>query len=505
MDDLPAQHQSIEQPINANFKKKLVVLGGIAFLLLVILASIFFLRNPTPMQNLPPESSREVEEYIQSESELTWKLILSYDLPKNTLSLDSIELLNKKIRQDFRNAKNSNTELLILDKNNASVYSTHIAITAYYPDMPLPTNDTLPKTTLYIPYQKNAAKLWILQRGKLILQVDLFPNPSLPNSVQSFSIVKKAFAEQLSDCRPIQIVFISDGYNDFNEFHSDTEKIEEALSNTEPFTREVFDFKTIDNSTPLNCGTIEGGTACLNDSRVTDMGTDQYPDASIFAIISNTTMGGGTAKKPGNVAIIRKNANDSFGLNDIGDTGIHEILGHALSGLQERYVMSTGPLADQFDNAFRLFGPFNNCSVNSEGEDWWAQARQPSGQNAYAGCAGSANLYAPEPLSCSTPAGVAMVGTASVAQLGTPESIMSSPPCPKSQFDMVEQYWIKNNVLPNYSCSPKPQPTLKPRATPTFASSPTPVSIKQYTCEYNESCSEPKKSIQLCALRCTSK
>lgn len=485
----------IEERTRFSGKKILYLFSAILFIVGALL--LFSLLKPSPQPAQQNGQSKSIDEFLASETQLTWKLTMSYDLSSNTLTLDSLDLLNKAIKQDFRLSQNSPFDLNMLDKNNALVYQTKISVSSILPDMPISADTSAPKTIVYVPYVDRGEKIWILNNNKLVLQVTL---PSATNQTNGRKVIQQAYAEELSECRPIQIVFMSDGYSNMDEFHSDVEYVKNALINTAPFSESSFDFQVIDNTSPLDCGSIEGGTACMNSSRVTDIGFTQFPDATIFAVISNTTTGGGTAKKPGNVAIIRKSGSS---LNDIGETGIHEILGHALSGFQERYVMSAGPLADSFENAFRIFGPNNNCSANSDGEDWWREAREPNGQNAYPGCAGSPNLYAPEPLSC--PKSTAVVGAVSVQELGTPESIMSSPPCARPQFDAVETYWIQHNVLPNFSCGePKEntKPTTSPRATPTIKPSATPVPIVEYHCDYSNNCSNSQSSLQICSLDC---
>lgn len=138
-------------------------------------------------------------------------------------------------------------------------------------------------------------------------------------------------------------------------------------------------------------------------------------------------------------------------------TVIHEIDGHLIGKLYDRYIYPPTLHVPQLIDNLR-----SNCTDNSQGETWWKDVGGTplvSGGTAGQGCMRQ-SYFAPAANSCPDP------------RMGTLNSIMSAANCWSQTvsvgFDATEQYWIKNFIIPKYTCS-------SPGATPTGgASNPTP-------------------------------
>ncbi len=458
----------------------------------------------------------------------TWELVLGYDREQDKLVLNKFVLLDKKITPDYRGAKGSAYKLRVLDSRNNLLYETNVNITQELifnilnnPDSSESAQPQVqPKilnTVLYIPYFKNANRIVIFKEEKSIFEIFIAKKKASLNFIFS----EKAYAQA---CQPLVTVFISDRYTDYNRFHEDVQTLENAFREVAPYSNNpgMFDFKILDNTEPLGCEA--GIISCINNTRIEEIGSAAYPNASKFIVVANQRYGGGvlgvTNQIGGNKAVFPS------GLGGVSFTqvAIHEFLGHAVGLLYDRYVSATSRYG-KLQNGIR-----SNCTDNLNGESFWSSVGI---KQTFLGC-GNKLLYASTQSTCST-------SNPSLISGGDPTSIMSASGCGGGSFDPVEQEWIKQQILPDYQgCStggitptsipitnaltptlppgvtPTQAPTLPPGiptsiptggglegASPTPTLTPTPAPIATYTCVQDPSCVLGQKNLQLCHLICT--
>lgn len=444
-----AQTNLLKIPTLPKNKKTLLFILSIALLILLIpLILLSTKQKPTPS---PVETPK------------TWEIILNYNSPAQSLSLKKLSLLEKEIKQDFRSAQYSPYELVVSDKADRALFRTKINITQqfiYEIDEPLSSASAALvqpenlETIIYIPYQSSATKVVINENYSTVLQINVIPS-------LSFNLVPQVFAQTNSQsCGALQVVFISDGYTNFNQYHQQVTAIENKLKSTQPYTSvqpSIFDFKVIDNSQPLGC--TQGLFSCANNSsRILQLGYGSYPSASKFIVLVNATNPGAidnlglTNDIGGNLAMLYTNVPNAPA-DLYTKVAAHEVLGHAVGQLYDRYV-SLNPGYTPISGGIK-----SNCTDNPSGESWW---RSAGSTGTYRGCA-NPSLYAPFPPTCRA--------TQRLSSLGSPQTIMSADGCNSDVFDSVEQAWIRERVLPLYQNACPVTPTATPTATATTPTS----------------------------------
>lgn len=417
---------------------------------------------------------------LEKISGATWEVVIRYDSVSDNLSLKGIRLA-KKIITPTESLEKSPFSLQVMSRDGKVVYKKKIDIAMRldynllaYPidgstqsaDFTIPAQPKTLETLLYVPYFNDASEIVIYNGKKKVLRI----NPPSGN----FQVDSVRISES---CNPLTTVFISDGYTNLDTYHADVKMLTQTLMNTEPFkskTPSVFDFKTIDNNEPLGC--VHSLISCSkNTALVKQIVSQSVPSAKKIIVLVNRPI---NTPADGAVAGINtpsvsffSNASDGVGRSLIPAIAVHEFLGHGVSGLDERYVMN--------GNTASGTGP--NCSSNPAGKSFWAQAGVTQ---TYPGCAYE-NNYAPSPLNCPASSNQGLFSA------GTTTSVMSSAGCGSVQFDVVEQYWIKNYILPKYSaCTGDVTPTTSP------SSSPSPTASIQVCDPYDEGSSKGRINIQ---------
>lgn len=408
----------------------------------------------------------------------TWEVAVAYDSIQDDLSLKSIKL-TKKIITPTHSLEASPFSVQVISKKGKVLYNKKIDITTYlaynilaYPiegstksaDFTVPPQPKALDSLVYVPYFNDAAEIIIYKGSKGVLKI----NPPKGNfQVESIGIA--------ASCNPLTTVFISDGYTNLDTFHADVSMLTQTFLNTEPFkskTPSIFDFKTVDNEVPLGC--VSSLVSCSkNTTQIKQIVSLSVPNAKKIIVLVNRPI---NTPADGAVAGINtpsvsffSNASDGLGRSLIPAIAVHEFLGHGVSGLDERYVM----------NGISTSGTGPNCSNSASGKSFWAQAGVTQ---TYQGCAYE-NNYAPSPLNCPASANQGLFSA------GTTTSVMSSAGCGSVQFDTVEQYWIKNYILPKYSA-------CADDITPTAPQSPSPTKADQMCDPYDEGMSRGIISIQ---------
>lgn len=456
-------------------RKLLLIFSSI--IILIFLALLFALRQNEKVSEITQSVGETLVTLPQQPK--TWKLILSYNTKTNSLRLGTLRPMQRFVTEDFRDAFFSPFSLSVLDKDDKILYTTKIIITQLLLDdeSALSFLDIYPEelpTTIFVPFQPNGSAIVITEDKKTLLRVAV---PSQGPQKES-----KVLGEA---CRPLQIVFLSENYSDFSEFHQDVLKIENAMFKTEPYasSQSIFDFKTIDNRASLGCRARMD--QCIFNQKILDIGTTQYPSASKFVVLvkdSNDRRALGVSTLGGKVSILRKNTDTEAILPEI---AVHEVLGHTVALLYDRYIYSGSEVQQNVERYLKTIGPKSNCTDDPTGEKFWRDMGQTT---TYSGCS-SPKLYASESLSCSP------------SENGSTETIMSKAGCYKNpSFDSVEKAWIRNHVIPLYKgCqrTPTPTPTMPPLQQQNQSTSQT----VYYNCTFDTSCAS--KSLSLCSLTCT--
>ena len=435
--------------INLSLLKKVILFAFI--LVLVVLFGSFVLVS---------SSKQKTQSIPQTVTLKTWEITITYNTQSKTFSSKKVNLINRKITQDFRSAEFSPYELDILDSNGEKLYATKINISrelifdisnesassgASFPTQPVKLD-----SIFYIPYFKNGVKIIIKESSKTVLEIPLPQQMSF-----DFFKIEQASAQTMpaaQSCSPLTVVFISDNYQNFNDYHRDVDIFKQVYTTTQPFASNpnIFDFKVIDNSQALGCQ--NGILNCIQNPMIKQIVTQNYSNFSKIVVIANAPRAnpndggalGVTNAVGGDLAVFPNNYGNIT--NETRIVAGHEFLGHAVGLLYDRYV-SSDPSYGGIQNGIK-----SNCTDNSAGESWWPQAGSTT---PYKGC-GNMSSYAPFPATCGSK-------NPALITAGTPTSMMSAVGCGGNQFDPVEQYWIKNNILSKYSgCSTSPQTSPSP-------------------------------------------
>lgn len=453
-------------------KKKFFLIGGLLFFFVILLTVIFFPKNQEKILN---------QESATSAPEKTWKVTLSFDTETQQVVLSGLQLQEKTVTLDNRDAYYSPYSIVLSSSNQVALFSSKINITQFLisqeGELTLPK--TLP-TTLYIPHRTDASNLSIISQGQVLLEI------VLPHDISARP--QNVLGEA---CRKLQIVFISENYTDFSEFQKDVADISKALKTTEPYAKlaeRIFDFASIENKAPLGC--VDKMETCVTNSKILEIGTAKYPTASKFVVLVKNPKNAaslGISSFGGKVSVLKKTTETK---NTIGEVARHEVLGHTVGLLYDRYVYKDVAIQKIVENYLASGGPKSNCSNSAIGESFWKTAGVTTIGK---GCT-SPNLYAPAALSCFP------------STDGSPTTVMSRAGChTTATFDAAERYWLQNNIIPLYTnCDTPPSPTPTPpppTPTPTVFTSPPGLSGKlRYECSIDPDCQ--KNSLQLCSLNC---
>lgn len=316
-----------------------------------------------------------------------------------------------------------------------------------------------------------------------------------------------------SACGPIQIVFVSDGYDDSkagkNQFDNDVERLKKIFAQTKPFTAAHFQFEQIyvENKKEPWCTTTPYD--CLNNkgAAIESFAREYYGKATKIVLLTDSSLDPiGDAAYIGSTVIILpsgKKAEPAIG----NKLAVHAVLGTAVSHLFPRYLIKDKNTQQAFETFYAANkDAIRNCSDSSAGDEFWrgAMGRKAGEVNAYLGCA-SPKLYAPVKATCGEDDWF--------ESAGSPDTVMSAYYCAKgTDFDIVEQQYIKDAVFsyyklcdganaspiktsatvlptkpvggeaPNTTQSPTKVPTITPTAT-SSAPTPTPNLSGKVTCE----------------------
>ncbi len=521
---IPVQHFNPQDKKTAIFGTKKFIFS-VLFITIFAIASFIFLVSSKKQSMISPSANP-----YPAKSFKMWEITFVYDTEKQTLSVKSAII--KTGTATASNLGLSPYKLLVFNKNNNVIFNTDIHITeGILYDIDGPPNATsspiivpsTPKTfenVVYIPLFQSAKKIEVTKNGIKILEF------TLPK-VTGFNLINQTFAVNGPACTTnLKIVFISDGYNSESQFYSDAQEVVKKYISLSPYSEkpDIFDFKMVYNTIPLGCA--KNGvlyTECLSSLQTIIMEKNiifgKYPELQgidgdhlkfiVLADAQPELFGGllymGAMEGVGGVyGVFETRDRDK-----LPTVASHEVLGHAVGYLYDRYVYSSGPNSQE-----RSVFPESNCSRSQQGASFWQSI---NGGGAYQGCT-SEYLFGPYPRDCGTG--------------GTRESIMSLVSCGSSEFDPVEQAWIRTNVISKYqSCSGSSPsasfpptstsiPTLVPRqptsiqepvVTPTSTSSvpttvPTSASLTTYDCYSDPNCrNSGQGNIQLCPLVCTPK
>lgn len=418
------------------------VIALVLLLIFALLSPLIFFKE-TNRQN-EPNPALQKHPRVKS-----WRLTLAYDTKKGSLSLSNAQIINAV---SFASpTKNSPYVLEVRKKDGKLLFQTGIHVTESILIDPYFENPSATaaahsvvqapslETQVTIPYFQNGDLIIIKREGVKVLE-------AVPPKNRSFSFIPKALAQPASSTQNdvLHLVFIGDSYASSDKYKSDIEEIKKAFLETPPYdtSQNIFDFKVLDNPT-ASLGCVVGGNLnimCLNSSStiqaITDAVNRQYPDlpsnqlyTKIVILVngSSAMMPGATNGAGGDISLITALNNPYFL-----QTAVHEVEGHAIGQLNDRYLYPDTPQMRQMVGPLRYK---SNCSDSSSGEEFW---KQNGSQGASPGCV-FGDYFAPFPRTCPKP------------QMGSPDSIMSAAGCGGMSFDSVEKAWIKTQVLPQYA------------------------------------------------------
>src|SRR3989344_2872528 len=260
-------------------KKSIIIILGLSILILLIPLILLSYSKKQAPEPEPPQAK-------------TWEIILNYDNKINALAFKKLSILNQEITADFRSATYSPYELVVSDKEDRALFRTKVNITEQilYNILNEPVSsasalNSLPaslETTLYIPFKSTATKIVINKDYSPILQINIPPEVA-------FNFIPEVLAQTSpQNCGGMQVVFISDGYTNFNQFHSDVDRIKNAFAQTAPYAgKNIFDYKTIDNAQSLGCTNSIDYCFPYIINQIHQIGYSKYPQASKFIVLVN--------------------------------------------------------------------------------------------------------------------------------------------------------------------------------------------------------------------------
>ena len=445
-----------------NPKKKLYLIGAVLAVVFMIIAGLVFYIQGTK------------QELVSIDQPKTWQIIINYNATSDQFKLKELQLLDKEINPDERGAKFSDYELKLLDENKNVLISKKVTVMTFIPDVGMEVNPPEGSETsqpsefesiMYLNHEVNGKHIILTRRGESVLEMTV---PSKKKALIDFPNISKAHA---ASCNPLEVAFISEGYTDFNKFHQNAQTFADAFINLPPFNSKnpsIFDFKVVDNSQSLGC-VNNGILYCIRyqSAKADQIVRAQYPKVSKIVILVNAGLNnpkdqgalGVTSGIGGDYAVFATNFGNVSPM--VLTVAKHELLGHGVGQLYDRYV-AVDPSYGKFNNSVR-----SNCTEKPGGESFWPTAGisgtfNGCGNKAY--IAPSASSYCPKP------------PNPNLLASGTPASLMSAAGCGGPNFDSVEQYWITNQILPDYTgceggATPIPNTsggTNQPTATPTI-------------------------------------
>lgn len=446
------------QKVNA-YKKRLSL--GILIAVIFLVPLILFFLTLKQERKVQPATTP----VISSPEDKVWKLTFIYDENKQQVLLKNANIDNG-VAFPLRSSP-SPYKLSVYGEGNKILYQTsiHIAQMILYQQSDLSEvkavsqqGSSAIETVVVVPYFDNAVNIIVTKQDEKILE--FVP----PTDTAFFSVPQVYAAEEV--CPLLTLLFISEGYNNFSPFHAKVEEIKTALLAAEPYTtaKNIFSFKSIGNSDQLGCSASGALTPeCITredtQKKLLSLAYASYPDLPQdsdhlkIVILSNSApstdgIAGAANGLGGNITLVQTR------LNPV-KVAVHELGGHAIGYLYDRYIYPDDSDQTKIENAVKNGAPKSNCTTNPDGEDFWKTTRSGNSANAFPGCS-SKNLYSSSARTCAYP------------NDGTPDSIMSTVNCGSNQFDAVEQYWIKTKILPLYtSCAqtPSPSPLLTPAPT----------------------------------------
>lgn len=473
------------------------------FVFCLILLFLFFLFQP---QKVLRNSATQVDS--PNHKARMWEITLSYEPKSDKIYLQKIKIVDGNISKSPLSL--SPYQIRVLNQRGEVIYMSYIHFTnqlyyeLYFPPNAKKSGFNLAQpgvldSLVSIPYFTQAHKIQILKANQPVFE--FIP----PKDKPDLSLIRPVFAAEKNACRPLSLVFISEGYTDSGKFKIDAEKMKNALFSIEPYASrtEIFETKIVENSVNLGC--IENGQLladCVGSGvtleKIKAQVNKKYPvlspesDYTKYIILADTqptvimengvyqgSILGASNGPGGQFAVFQTRSFPAM-------TAVHEVGGHAIGWLYDRYV---------WDNGYSRMGlgAMSNCSDKPTGEAGW------NGQ-AFPGCSVS-KFYAPTKPTC--PA------AGPFATQGTPDSLMSAAGCADEtnpRFDAVEKAWI-SNLLKNYTACGKEQLSQPPSTSQASPVPSTPYSKSDagYNCRPDPKCNLKKNVMQICALICTPK
>ena len=428
-------------------------------LLLIILIPIFisnFTKKQAPFEPDTPKPVRSWEiVFVNSDQGLT---------VKNVRIKDAVS-----VKSPY---KFSPYTVTVLDKTGQSIYEDNIDINErLHVDLNItpqgsPSAELPIESVITLPYFDSAEKIRINKESIPILELT-------PPKKISLNLTQTVQAANAS-CKPLNLVFISDGYSDMAKFHQHVDNFKQLYSNTAPYnSKNIFSFKTIDNPISNSLSCIVGGRLsieCLYSvASIANMVSSTFPELPTSSVYTKVViLADALPTTTGTLGAALRNTSGGaqiavFGTRNFSDqVALHEVEGHAIGLLNDRYVSSDPTYALPIRSR-------NNCTDNPQGEQLWKTLGYNS---SFPGCTNK-SWYAPnDPTGCVT-------NNPALLKTGPTTSAMSAGGCGQSVFGQIEQEWIRTQILPQYSdvaclVAPSPSPSPSPSISPSPSSSPSP-------------------------------
>lgn len=460
-----------ENNLFSELKAQPVISFAMIFLLILIVivfGAVYFLvrskniSSPLSGRNLPRNQLNPlaIGRFVPI-IDRAWEVVFSYNTKTESVAIKNAEVVNTGVRQDFRPAQYSPYSFVILNDRKQPIYSAKISIATDFDrlkvdgtSVPLPEEIT---TFSFLPLYNEGKTLIVYKDDKKIAE------GTLPQQKKSaFQLVKPLYAQANAQQNQFKILILGDGFTNWGEFNKEAADAKAFFQNTEPFSTRSIDVQIEKigdnfNGRPTECVAIaakEGvnfSTAIKNcyERIIANYGK---PFSQVVVIVdpNNFNANWVQADNGSNVYMIqsRQSLARVKGFEQNGDVYFAKMLKKHILGAQISHLY-TRSVNDSYINNKLMGGIASNCSASSDGERFWLEAdrtRVPT-----RGCNGSMNLYAPYPPG-DTPA---CQGSGSGGQRfnGNSHTVMSNEwsDCGGLDFDPVERFWIKRDVLPLYT------------------------------------------------------
>ena len=329
---------------------------GFAHLLVLLILFLGLLSGLYLVQHPQVFKPRAQENPISSYNKILEVALLYDESLSPSVQISKVEVKNGFAPKYF--PENQGYTLQVLDTGNNLIQSLIFNVPNKIPDPPpldpsQQSSEVILKKINFVitlPFSSSAANVQVISPEGAVIDSRIIEAAVTNNQISAGMAADRASGK-------LNIAFISEGYSDMNQFHSDVDKFKANLLTYEPFKSRAsqIQFNNIDNSDDLGCYRWPGMDrllVCDNGKVLEKVNNSGTPYDQVAVIVNDSNYGGsGGSGVP--VAY-----NGEWGAQIF----VHE-LGHSLGNLYDEYVLYSGGDANNLLN--------RNCYESSPSTEVW--------------------------------------------------------------------------------------------------------------------------------------